>query len=207
MANSRESYGSSAKKTSTRTLGLEKELHGTFSYTMNKISNLGVEVERLKVLNQNLAQKLSSLHHQKDNLVSKNMNLEQEILKKKEENHQFLLQRENAQRELEELKRALSVTNEQWESKKKELDLEIHHLKGAKVETKEEECRDKFAFGNQKVKLTKQIQAKMHNIEETREEIKKHQDLIYSLRKTEQATTDAVNLEALRFKRFLDTLA
>ena len=207
MASLRDSYNSNGKKTSTRTLGLEKELSGTFSYTMHKISNLGAEVERLKTINQNLANKLSSLHHQKDTLVSKNLNLEQEILETKGENHELLEQRENAQRELDELKRQLGYTNEQWDSKKKELGLEIRNLKGAKAETKEEECRDKFSFGHQKVKLTKEIQAKMNRIEETRTEIKKHQQLIYALRQKEQATTDAMAVEALRFKRFLDSLA
>lgn len=193
-----------AKKAASRTLGLETNISSVFSYTMSKISNLGAEVERLKGINDNLNQKLANGVRQKEILTAKNFGIEQDILKTKADNHKLLVMRDNAEEELLNLKREAHLIDNNWESKKKELQLEIYALNEAKVTSTEDKERGKLCLGQQKINLVKEIQGVKHRAEGTKLEIRKYQDKIAALNNKEMASLRSINAEKQLFRQFLN---
>jgi len=206
MTAPQESFRSSSnlKRNENQTLGMEKHLSGVFSYTMHKINNLGVEAERIKTVNQNLSQKLADMLERKEAIVFRNHNLEQEIVRTKAGNTELLKQKEEAQNELSELKNELAQTHGDWDTRKKELHWEIHNLQGAKEDSLEGGNKTKLSFSQQKVKLTKDIQAVLNRMDEIRAETKDCRDKVQHLRQKEKNSMDTIATQALNFKQFLE---
>jgi len=187
------------------TLG-EGHLSGTFSYTMDKITNLGVEVERLKSLNANLTQKIAGIMQQRENIVAKNFDLEIQIVETKNNTDKLLEERINKENELLNLKKELAVVCQNWDLRKKELELEIHNAKGKRIKVNEEKQREQMVLDHQKVRVAKYLQIKRTEINTQRPEIESQHSKINTLRNREINSKNSIALETERFRKFLDSL-
>jgi len=210
MYSSRKNSSSNGNIRTTRshynTLG-EDHLSGTFSYTMQRITNLGIEVERLKTLNNNLAQKIAGAIRQKENIASKNLDIELEIAECQNKTDQLLKKRIEKENELLCLKKDLEIICKNWDCKKKELELEISNTKEKKVKVNEEQKREKMALDNQRVRVAKYLQTKRDEINNQRPEVESQYSRIHTLRTKEINSKRSIAIETERFRKFLDSIS
>ena len=196
----------STQRTINKVAGPEAHLSGVFHFTMHKINNLGTEVDRLRAINENLAQKLEGTAGQKEALMAKNLDVEHEILGVRAENEELILKRDAVQRELQQLKQVLGSVDYDWDQRKKELQLEIANLKHTKKSIAEEKARERLCYAHQKARLARDIKVVTGGISQNAPEIKKNEDRIMSFERKENNSVKNMASEITRFRQFLDNV-
>jgi len=131
------------RKTTSGALG-EDHLSGTIAYTMQRINDLGVEVDNLKTTNQTLNQKLVGSINQKSVFVEKNLELESEIIYTQDLNRRLLEEKSEKEAELFALEKELESVQKDWDFKRRELELEVKIANETKQKVKSEQEREKM---------------------------------------------------------------
>jgi len=194
------------RKTTSGALG-EDHLSGTIAYTMQRINDLGVEVDHLKTTNQTLNQKLVGSINQKSVFVERNLELESEIIYTQDLNRKLLEEKSEKEAELFALEKELESVQKDWDMKRRELELEVKIANETKQKAKNEQDREKMVLNNQTTHLKKQLHTKRGEINSSRPEYTKNKAKINQLEIKEANSSRAIVSEIQRFKTFLDNVS
>ncbi len=194
------------RKTTSGALG-EDHLSGTIAYTMQKITDLGIEVDSLKSTNQNLNQKLTGSVNQRVVFVEKNLLLEDEIIKTQQLNQDLLAEKSDKEAELYALQKEFESIQGLWDEKRKELELELKIANETKKKALNDQHREKMVLDNQTTNIAKQLHTKRGEIKTSRPEYTKNQVKINDLEIKEANSARAIISDLQRFKRFLDNVS
>jgi len=194
------------RKTTSGALG-EDHLSGTIAYTMQKITDLGIEVDNLKSTNQNLNHKLTGSVHQKVVFVEKNLELEDEIIKTQQLNQDLLAEKSDKENELYALQKEFEKIQGIWDEKRKELELKLKIANEAKKKAINDQQREKMVLDNQTTNIAKQLHTKRGEIKTSCPEYTKNQVKINELEIKEANSARAIISDLQRFKRFLDNVS
>jgi len=194
------------RKTTSGALG-EDHLSGTIAYTMQRINDLGVEVDNLKTTNQTLNQKLVGSINQKSVFVEKNLELESEIIYTQDLNRRLLEEKSEKEAELFALEKELESVQKDWDFKRRELELEVKIANETKQKVKSEQEREKMVLNNQTIHLKKQLNTKRGEINSSRPEYTKNKAKVNQLEIKEANSSRAMISEIQRFKTFLDNVS
>jgi len=194
------------RKTTSGALG-EDHLSGTIAYTMQRINDLGVEVDNLKTTNQTLNQKLVGSINQKSVFVEKNLELESEIIYTQDLNRRLLEEKSEKEAELFALEKELESVQKDWDFKRRELELEVKIANETKQKVKSEQEREKMVLNNQTIHLKKQLNTKRGEINSSRPEYTKNKAKVNQLEIKEANSSRGMISEIQRFKTFLDNVS